>query len=422
MIKKFIKKILANELISGASIIFLSSQLASFLNFLFNLFMSRNLSASDYGSLVSLISLMTISTIPASAVIPTIINFGASYFARNELSMAKGLFLKVSKPLFIVGIFAFAIFFFFAQIIDRFLNVHNQSLIVLTGLNVLLSFVATVNIPLLQAKLEFTFISVINVAIAIVKFLLGILLVFSGFAVGGAMWALFLATFIPYLTTFIPLRFLFDKKMKSPPIGVNKLFAYGAPAALATFGLTAFITTDIILIKHFFSPDVAGSYAVLSLIGRIIFFFSAPIVTVMFPLITQKHTRAESYHEVFKLSLLLVLVPSVCITIFYFTFPELIIKLSTKEAYLGIASYLGIFGVFVSLYSLLSITTNFYLSVKKTVVFIPIIIGALAQAVLIWFYHQNFLQIILMSLVVISLLLFLLLLYYWHLYGRKKHI
>lgn len=417
---KLIKKLLAHELISGASIIFLSSQLASFLNFLFNLFMSRNLSPSDYGALVSLISLLTLSTLPASAVIPTIVNFGASYFAKKDFSMTRGLFLKVTKPFLVFGVFAFAIFFIFAKTINQFLNIQNESLLILTGLSVLLSFVGIANIPLLQAKLEFTFISFLNIVGALLKLSLGILFVFVGFAVGGAMWALFLSSFISYILTFIPLRFLFNTKMNSSHIGVDKLFVYGGPAALASFGLASFITTDILLVKHFFSPELAGAYAVLSLLGRIIFFFSAPIVTVMFPLITQKHTRNESFHGIFRLSLFLVLLSSAIITIFYFMFPEFVIKLSTKETYLGIAPYLGTFGIFISFYSLLSITSNFYLSVKKTIIFLPIIIGAIIQGILIWFYHQNFLQIILISLSVVGLLLFLLLVYYWNLYGRKQ--
>lgn len=417
---KLIKKILSHALVSGASIIFLSSQLASFLNFLFNLFMSRNLLPADYGTLVSLISLMTLSTLPASAVIPTIVNFGASYFAKKDFSMTRGLFLKVTKPFLIFGVFAFAIFFIFTKTISQFLNIQNESLLILTGLSVLLSFVSIANIPLLQAKLEFTFISFLNIVTALLKLSLGILFVFVGFAVGGAMWALFLSSFIPYILTFIPLRFLLNTKMSSPHIGFDKLFTYGAPAAFASFGLASFITTDILLVKHFFDPDLAGSYAVLSLLGRIIFFFSAPIATVMFPLITQKHTKNENFHEIFRLSLVLVLLSSAAITIFYFIYPEFVIRLSTKEAYLPVASYLGIFGVFVSTYSLLSITTNFYLSIKKTAIFLPIIIGAILQTILIWVYHQNFLQIILISLAIVSLLLFLLLVYYWHLYGRKQ--
>ena len=53
----------------------------------------------------------------------------------------------------------------------------------------------------------------------------------------------------------------------------------------------------LILVKHFFSPHDAGIYAGLSLIGRVIFFFSAPIASVMFPVIVQKYARKENYEN-----------------------------------------------------------------------------------------------------------------------------
>lgn len=417
-----IRRFSTHELISGAGVIFVSSLLGSFLNFLYNLFMSRNLSVSDYGVLASLISLMTLFALPAGAVIPSIIRFAGSYFAKGNLNMVRGLYFKVIKPLFILGIFVFMIFLVFTREIGQFFNINNKSLIIIAGLNVLLGFVSVVNSPLLQAKLVFTFIALTNFVGSVLKLLLGAVVVLLGFSIGGVMWALFFSSLIQYFLSFLKLKFLFKKGVSAPKVDTGELFIYGAPAALALFGLASFITTDIILIKHFFNPSDAGIYAGMSLIGKVIFFFSAPIGTVMFPLIVQKHTRSENYHNIFKLSLLIVLIPSIAITTFYFIFPEFTIRFFTKrEEYVAASSYLGIFGIFITMYSLLSIVTNFYLSIKKTKVFIPIIIGALSQIILIWIFHQSFLQIIIISLITVSLLLFLLLLYYGKLYGKKTN-
>lgn len=420
MIINLIKNFFGHELISGASLIFFGSLLISLLNFLFNLFMVRNLTVSDYGILISLISLMTLSTLPVSAVVPMVVNFAASYFAKSELDMVRGLFFKISKLTFLLGFAVFIIFIVFSQIIGQFFNIQNNTLIILVGLNVFLGFVVVLNIPLLQAKLSFTHITFTNLVSSLLKLTIGILVIFLGFAVGGILWAIFFSSLVQYIFNFFPLKFIFQKGISLPKISSSKLFSYGIPAALATFSLMSLTNTDIILVKHFFNPTDAGIYAGLSLVGKVIFFFSAPLGTVMFPLVTQKYTRQENYHHVFGLALSLVAVASIALTIFYFIFPEFTIIFFIKnEEYLAVVSLLGLFGIFITLYSLVSIFTYFYLSTKKTEIFIPLTIAAVTQAVLIWFYHQTFLQVIIISLFVTSLLLMSLLLYYWKLYVKK---
>lgn len=416
----YMKKIFKHELISGASFIFIGSLLASFINFLINLFLTRNLSVSDYGTFASLVSLIMLAGLPAGAIVPMVVRFGASYFAKEELALVRGLFFKVFKASFLVGVCIFIAFLLFNQQVSRFLNIDDTFLIMLVGLAILLGFIGTVNTALLQAKLAFTFIAVINVISSSLKLFLGILLVYMGFGVSGAMIAFLFAFVAPYVLSFIPLRFIFDKSIAVSHIGFGKLLSYGAPSAIALFSLTSFITTDIILVKHFFDPVNAGIYATLSLVGRVIYFFSGPIGTVMFPLIVQKHAKEENFHAIFRLSLFLVLFPSLAITIFYFLFPTFTIQFFNKEEEtLLAASYLGLFGIFITTYSLLAVVTNFYLSIKKTEIAVPLALGALLQAVLVWVYHESFLQIITLSFIITSLLLTLFLLYYWKLYGKK---
>lgn len=409
----FGKRFLKNELIAGAGFIFVASLLGSVFNFFFNLFMSRNLSVADYGVLASLTSIITLSMVIAGAVVPTIIRFAGSYFAKGESHMVRGLFFDIGRFSFTLGVFVFFIFLIFWQIIGGFFNIHDKYLIILAGFTVFLIFIGVINGALLQAKLAFRFIAFTNLLGTFLKLFVGILLVFLGFSVSGALWAILISLLIPYLLSFIPLRFILKKYIGSPKIQIRTLLVYGAPAAIASFSLMSLITTDIILVKHFFDPSKAGIYAGLSLIGRVIFFFSAPIGAVMFPLVVQKHTRRENYQSILRLSILLIVLPSIALTIFYFIFPEFTIRFFLKnEEYASAAPYLGFFGIFIGLFSLLSVFTNFYLSIKRTNIFIPLVTGAIIQATLIWIWHESFWQIIIISTITTFLLLVTLIAYY----------
>lgn len=400
------KIILTHPLITGSTVIFVGAMISNIFQFLFNLFMSRSLSVSEYGILASVFSVITLITLLPGSIAPTVMRFAGTYFSNEDYDKVRGLFFKMFRISFFFGISAFLLLFLFSGNISKFFKVDDPSIIVISGIIVFLYFLYVINQGLIQAKLSFKFLSVIAIISSFSKFILGVIFILMGMRVIGGVWSILLSYLILYIISFAPLRFLFKKNTVMPSLKLNSLFSYGLPAAVTTFGLTSLITTDIILVKHYFDPVQAGYYAGLSLIGRVIFFFSSPISTVMFPLVVKQFTRGEKYENTFKLSLLLVFLFSIGLTLFYAIFPEFIIKLFLRnESYLAIKPNLVIFGIFITLYSLLSVFVNYYLSIKKTGIYIPIISGAVLQVILIVIYHDNLPQVILLSLFVTSLLL-----------------
>ncbi len=415
------KQLLKHPLIYGSAIVVIGNLIANFFNFLFNLFMSRSLTVADYGIFASVMSLIGFPALVGTAIIPVVLRFAGNYFATGNFPLLRGLYLQMKKLAFCIGTVVFIGFLFLIPSISSFFHIEDKNILFMVDIIIFLALIGVINMAFLQAKLAFTFQVLVSLANAVLKLILGMIFVMSGFSVAGATMAMIAAGIASYLVSFIPLRFIFDRKIATPSIKAKELFLYGLPSSLTLFGLTSFISTDIMLVKHFFDPHQAGLYAGLSLIGRVIFFVSAPIGTVMFPLIVQKHSKNENFTNTFKLSLFLVFLPSILLAIFYALFPKFSILFFLKrEEYLAVSSLIAPFALFISLFSLLSIIVNFYLSIKKTKVFIPIIGGAFLQAVLIIFYHQTFLQIIIISLVITLLLVVGLLLYYPH--ATKKQV
>ena len=193
----------------------------------------------------------------------------------------------------------------------------------------------------------------------------------------------------------------------------RNILSYGIPSSLAALGLTSLISMDILLVKHFYDPQQAGVYAGLSLVGRVIFFLTAPIGTVMFPLLVQRHERRENYNNIFKMAIVLVFIPSILISIFYFLYPDFAIGFFIKnKVYLSGSHLLGLFGLFITIYSLISLFVYYFLSIKKTKVYIAVISSAIVQALLITLYHDSLLKVVIISLIVSVILLVSLLFYY----------
>lgn len=413
----FAVKILKHELITSSLYMFIGAMIGNVFNFLFNLFMSRNLTVEDYGSLTSISALIMLATIPAGAVIPTVVSFAGAHFAKGEDDLVGAFFFRIIKPFIFISIAFLVMFIIFSKEIGSFFNIGETFLIVLSGITIAIIYLGVINGGILQAKLSFKFIAFSNLLAVFVKFTVGVALILLGFNLLGAAWAFALSFIISFAIGFIPLRFIFTKVGRSiNHIPFKSIVSYGLPASFSTLGLTSLASTDLLLVKHFYAPSEAGVYAGLSLVGRVIFFLSAPIGSVMFPLIVRKYSKDERYSSIFFLSIALVLIPSICLSFFYFLYPEIVIKFFLKrDVYLSASGQLGLFGVFTAIYSLLYLFVYYFLSIKRTKIFLPIIIGSFAQAFLIFVYHKSFAQVITISIVITSIVLVSLLVYYFYL-------
>lgn len=413
---------LKHELVSGSIFIFAGSIIANLFNFFFSIFMSRNLTVESFGILATTFSLIGLIGIPAGSIVPTIVSFAGSHFAKDDYGSVKVLFLKIIKPLLMISALVLLGFFIFAGGIGNFFKIYDHSIVMIAGISVALAYIGIVSTGLLQAKLAFKYISFTTLVGSILKFALGAGFVLLGFGIRGAIWAVFISGIAPAILGFIYLKSVFLSKInKETKMSFKSILSYGIPSSLSMLGMTSLISTDILLVKHFFDPLNAGIYAGLALVGKVIFYFTGSIVGVTFPLIVKKHAKNEDYNNVFKMAIAMVLVPSVLITAFYFLYPDFTINFFIKnEIYRSASGLLGLFGIFITTYSLITLFVYYFLSIKKTNVYIPVVFAAISQLLLIVLFHNSLFVVVLISLFVSLALLATLVIYYLKTYGEYK--
>ena len=407
------QRLVKHELVSGSFYLFIGTIFSAFFAFLLNLFFARSLTKQDYGIYASLIALITLFTIPAQSLTPIIVKFAGDYFAKGEIGKLEKFYFKMTKLVIFLAVVIFILFLIFSSVIKNFLNLDNYLYVPLVGLITSASYVAIVNMGMLQGVLKFFFISMTQILGAFFRILVGVALVFMGFRVFGAIWASFFAFLIAYLIGFIPLRFLFKKSTDvNVVIPTRDLVEYAVPTMIAILSLSSFISMDVILVKHFFPPFQAGLYGGMALVGKVIFYFTGPIPAALFPLLIKRHARNLPFNRLFYLAMFLVFVLAALISAFYFIFPAFTTRFFLGKGYEGIIPYLGLFGVYIGIFSLLNVCVNLLLSLKKTFVFIPILIGSVLQIFLISIFHNNFYQIIYVSIFICGILLISLLSYF----------
>ena len=417
----FLSRLIKHELISGSFYIFAGGMVANVFAFLLNLFLARNLSYADYAIFASLLSVITLAAIPAGSINTVIVKFATDFFVKNENDKLKILYLLFFKFVLGLSLFIIFLFFIFSVPLINYLHIDNVWYVIVTGFVISSFYLNTLNTAFLQSLLKFKFMALLNIFGSSIRLVVGVILVILGYKVFGGLGALFSMTLGMYLVAYLPLTKILKEKSLDKKISLNtkQMFSYAVPTFVTVLFLTSFTSMDVILVKHFFSPHTAGFYAGLSLIGKVIFYFTAPIPAVMFPLLVKRHATGKNFVNLFYLALILVILPSIAITAFYFVFPNFVINLFLGgREYLYVAPYLGIFGLYLTVFSLVNVCVSFFLSLNKTNIFIFVVLAAIFQIILIYIFHSNFYQVIGVSLFVSVLLFISLLFIFFKNYGN----
>jgi len=400
-------RFLKHELISNSIYVFVGSLVGNVLAFLLNLFLARSLSYVDYGIFASLLSLIILASIPASPINTILVRFSTDYYSKGQIDKLKNFYEKSSKFIFSFSFLILLVFIIFSSLIKEFLHLDNLWYVVAVGFCVAISYIQILNTGFLQGLMKFRFISFVSIFSSFIKLIVGVALVLLGFRAFSGLGAVFFMSLITCLVAFIPLRFILSRKIESKAkIPTKEVLAYAFPVFITILFMSSFTSMDVILVKHFFSPTQAGYYSGISLIGRVILYFTATIPAVMFPLVIKRNATGKSFNGLFLLAVSLVFIPSLLITIFYYLFPQFVITLFLGgRNYLTMAPYLGLFGLFITLFSVVNIFVNFFLSINKTKIAFLVVSAALLQIVLLWIYHANFYQVISVSISVTAVLL-----------------
>ncbi len=392
--REILKKFSSSALIRGSAVLMAGGLVANVGNYFFNLLAGRFLGPADYGVMASVIALLYIVSVPSLAVTYVTAKFTSLFKAQNELDRLSFFFVNLNKVVLGLVFLILLVFTFLSSPLSNFLKIESGVPVIFLGALLGMSLLGALNNATLQGLLNFNFLAFSGILSVAVKLVLGIGLVLAGFAVNGALAGFLAGALMSYLVSFWPLKFVLKEKREAVEIEWGRVLKYTAPVFASTLGLTLLYTGDVVLVKHFFPPDQAGLYSALSLIARVILFVTGPVGLVMFPLISEKHAKNESYSGLFFTALSLVSLMVLAATIFYSVFPEFVVKLFFGGQYLAAAGYLGRFALFLSLYSLCNLFASFYLSIQATrIAFLPLLAGLL-QTGLIWFYHDSFLEVL----------------------------
>lgn len=404
---KSIKEAVRHPFFYDSATVIIGSNASNFLNYIYHLVMGRLLGPASYGELATLLSLSgLLAIIPASSSLVVTKYISSAHTNKDVGSVIKWF----DKKFFLAGGITFLLIFLTSRYISSFLSIGNSLLITIIGAGFVFTLPLIFNRSVLQGLLRFKQMVISILVENSLKLLLGTLLVYIGFSVGGALAGLIIAGFVGWLLSRWFISDYIRGGEAKPPI-LKPFVIYSISVLIYSIAMTSLYSSDLILVKHFLSSHDAGIYASLSTLGKIIFFGAGPIGAVMFPLVAQKQQKKENYTTVFMYSFILTSIFALTILAFYWLQPAIAIKILYGARYLEGVNLLVWFGIFMMFFTLSSLLITYNLSLGRVKVVILPSLAAIAQIGGIWVYHADIMTIVWISILVTSLLLATLLIY-----------
>ena len=298
--KKKISYLVNHPLISGSSIIFLGLFSSYFVHYLFNLAMGRLLKPAEYGLVTSLVSVTILFAVFQASLTGIFAKFSAKFNALKDQGALLGLFNQGFKFTFIFSMIIVGILLIFFKPFMDFLHISDFRMVALTYFYIFLSIVASVPNGLLQGEIRVYLFSFLNIFGALLKILLGIVFVLIGLKAYGAMFAIVVSAFIPYVLSIIIIR----KGIKKNAAGDSKVDAsfikelkgYSLKFFLATLGITVFTSIDTIFARHFFQSGSCRSVRSFIFNGKVnfLFYISYPFCVISISCSKERKKRKSS--------------------------------------------------------------------------------------------------------------------------------
>jgi len=381
-----------DELVRSGGIMLAGAMAFNLFSYFYHFSVGRMLGPVEYGVVSAVLSLTFILGVPTSAVSTVVTKFTSQFKSQGDDDKVRKLFRSTLRKVFLLSLPFVALIVLLSSYISSFLNLSSPTPILILAAIVLVTALSPVTGGVLSGLQRFPFIAGLQSLQGFLKFSLGVSFVYLGFGANGALAALFFAGAVSFLLSFRSLLPLFDGPTKS--VDSSQIYSYSRPVILTTLASALLYNMDIVLVKHYFPPVVAGYYAAASLFAKMIYFAAGPILQVMFPKVSDLHSRGSDSAHLMRKALLLVLLIGASGTVFYWLFSPLMIALLFGPSFAPAASILFLFAVAMSLFSVAQVFITYHLSTNNFRFLPALVLASLLEILLIVRYHSTLSEVV----------------------------
>jgi len=284
---------LKNKNLFSVLILTTSTFLVGVLSYAYHPIMIRYLDLKQFAEFESLIWIINLLTVIVTAI---------SLFLVKELSKKSNekkikVMLNIAlRKLWFLWLSLYILYILFSPILANFLHIENIWVVILTWSVIFISFLSLYQNSFLQATKEFKILAWINLLNPIFRIFFWIILIYLWFNVFWAIWWFIIAFILLFIIRFFIVKNkskkyisedVDEKNLEQEIISDFKSQKYQIfHFFLSSIILAILMNIDILFAKHFFEPEIAGTYAWISIIAKFLVFVWMSIETVYYPVLT----------------------------------------------------------------------------------------------------------------------------------------
>ena len=346
------------RLLSGSMIMLFSSALVGATNFIYNIAIARLLGAAQFGHATAIYTLlMLLSSVTLAFQIVC-----SKFVAKNTDIAAKvSVYQKLHRRSWQVSIVIGVVIVAASSVVTSYLNLPERIYVVLLGLGTAIYIPLGVRRGLMQGVYNFRRLAENYVLEVVVKLVGALLLLHYGLGVTGVIAAVVASMAVAYVAGIPGAAFRIPARVGLPPS-----FDEGMQATVFFVGQVTINNLDIILVKHFFPAGMAGIYAAVALVGRVVYMLSWSIVSSMFP-VSAGSSQERSGRAVMSTALLLVVLVASLFTMAIWLAPNSLWTMILGSGFNtqsqgSFSSLLVLYGALTGIYSFSVVIMSFEIS------------------------------------------------------------
>ena len=291
------ERVLTHNVIVGSGTI-----AAGGLGVAFQSLVSHRLPPTDYGAVFAMVTLITLLALPAGAFTLLQARETSRGRASGDQTASAALLWRGNRALLLAGLALAGIVVLLSPVLAQFLGVPIGHLVAAAA-GIPFSLAMPLLLGEFQGEQRFLAFAALSTGQAALKLAaaIGLGVVWGAL---GIIAGISLATAVIYLVAAGMLHRKLSTRLKlswwRPAAG------YLAVVLPSTLALAALLSTDVLLVKHFFPTRMAGEYAAVAALGRAIFWGATGVAAVLFPKMVFRGASGQSGSRLVGISLVLV--------------------------------------------------------------------------------------------------------------------
>ncbi len=375
------------SIMKSGTIVLMGTIAANLINYSFNITMVRLLEPTDYATLIVIVSLITIISIPLGTATTIAAKYTPYILSRYNA------YLQATT---VLGVGILIVYLFLTPWMSGYFAIPNIALLLMSPI-ICFATVFSMNKGVLQGLRKIWIFSIVPIGESIVKLVCALYLVAAGYTVYGAIGGITIAVLG---SSIITTAYLIKKYQKQKSFQSEK--ASHTPSDWKESAIVIFVSSlaiallgnvDILAAKHFLPPNEAANYAVLAVMGRTISYASLIMIPILFPAMSQA-LRPQDAQILFTKGIRITLLICIIILALFALFPKTIILLLPGSRYLPVAPYLIYAGFAAALWSMMQVFVSFFIATNKKQFLAPLLICTLLQVIGIGIFNKSITEIL----------------------------